>query len=114
MCRSALLVEETGVLGENHQPNLSQVMENFITNSQIGVLPTLMLSHIYLRMRGRRVRIVVGFTTTFAISVYHLLSCEFESRLWPPTYRKSWKTLSQTVVSNTLRHKRDSNSQLKR
>ena len=41
-----------------------------------------MLSHIYLRMRGRCVRIVVGFTTTFAISVYHLLSCEFESRLW--------------------------------
>jgi translation initiation factor IF-1 len=41
-----------------------------------------MLSHIYLRMRGRRVRIVVGFTTTFAISAYHLKSCEFESRLW--------------------------------
>ena len=25
---------------------------------------------------------VVGFTTTYAISVYHLESCEFESRSW--------------------------------
>ena len=27
-------------------------------------------------------RMVVGFTTTCAISTYHHLSCEFESRSW--------------------------------
>ena len=26
--------------------------------------------------------LVVGFTTTYAISVYHYLSCEFESHSW--------------------------------
>ena len=29
---------------------------------------------------GSRVRMVVGFTTTYAISAYHHLCCEFESR----------------------------------
>ena len=32
--------------------------------------------------RGRRDRIVVGFTTTCAISAYHHYSCEFVSRSW--------------------------------
>jgi hypothetical protein len=34
--------------------------------------------------RGRRgqVCMVVGFTTTCAISAYHHLSCKFESRPW--------------------------------
>jgi len=31
--------------------------------------------------RGRD-RMVVGSTTTYAISVYHHLSCEFEPRSW--------------------------------
>jgi hypothetical protein len=31
--------------------------------------------------RGRD-RMVVGFTTAYAISAYHHLSCEFESRSW--------------------------------
>ena len=31
--------------------------------------------------RGRD-RMVDGFTTTFAINVYHHQSCEFEPRLW--------------------------------
>ena len=30
--------------------------------------------------RGRRDRMVVGFTTTYAIFAYHHLCCEFESR----------------------------------
>jgi len=30
-------------------------------------------------LKGSRDRMVVGFTTTFAISVYHHWSCEFES-----------------------------------
>jgi hypothetical protein len=36
----------------------------------------------YNIVRGRRGRdrMVVGFTTTYAISAYHLLCCEFESR----------------------------------
>ena len=36
---------------------------------------------ILLVRRGRN-RMVVGFTTTCAISAYHHLSCEFESRSW--------------------------------
>ena len=31
-------------------------------------------------MRGRRDRMIVGFTTTCALSAYHHYSCEFESR----------------------------------
>jgi hypothetical protein len=32
--------------------------------------------------RGRRGRMVVGFTTTYAISTYYHLSYEFESHSW--------------------------------
>jgi hypothetical protein len=35
-----------------------------------------------LYIRGRRGRMIVGFTTTCAISVYHHYICEFEPRLW--------------------------------
>ena len=31
---------------------------------------------------GCRDRMVVGFTTTYAISAYHDLSCEFEPHSW--------------------------------
>jgi hypothetical protein len=31
--------------------------------------------------RGRE-RMVVGFTTTYVINIYHHLSCEFESHSW--------------------------------
>ena len=31
--------------------------------------------------RGRD-RMIVGFTTIYAISAYHYYSCEFESHLW--------------------------------
>jgi hypothetical protein len=60
---SVLLVKETGVLGENHWPAASHWQT---------------LLFIY----GRRVRhrMVVGFTTTYAISTYQHLRCEFESR----------------------------------
>ena len=33
-------------------------------------------------IRGRHDRMVVGFTTTCAISAYHNLSCEFEPHSW--------------------------------
>ena len=35
---------------------------------------------IYYRGRRSRDRMVVGFTTTYAISAYHHLCCEFKSR----------------------------------
>jgi hypothetical protein len=39
--------------------------------------------HVYISgRRGRRGRIVVGFTTTCAISAYHHESREFEPRSW--------------------------------
>jgi hypothetical protein len=36
----------------------------------------------YIRGRCGRDRMVVGFTTTCAISAYHDLSCEFEPHSW--------------------------------
>jgi len=51
------------------------------------VLPFYCLSFVLRLMimpllaRGRY-RMVVGFTTTFAISAYHHLNCEFQSRSW--------------------------------
>ena len=41
-----------------------------------------MLRQICVRGRRGRDRIVVGFTTTCAISAYHHQSCEFESSSW--------------------------------
>ena len=39
-------------------------------------------SYWTLCWRGSRGRMVVGFTTTYAISVYHQQKCEFESHSW--------------------------------
>ena len=36
----------------------------------------------FIRGRRRRDRMVVGFTTTYAISAYHHWSCEFIPRSW--------------------------------
>jgi hypothetical protein len=49
--------------------------------------------------RGRD-RMIVGFTTSCAISVYHLLSCEFEPRSWRSVLGT---TLCDKFVSD-LRH----------
>jgi hypothetical protein len=57
---SVLLVEEPGVPGENYR----------LVGSQWQTT----------RVRRGRDRIVVGFTTTYAISAYHHWCCEFESR----------------------------------
>ena len=35
-----------------------------------------------IRGSGGRDRMVVGFTTTYAINAQHHLSCDFESRSW--------------------------------
>jgi translation initiation factor IF-1 len=40
------------------------------------------LSHIVNKGRRGRDRMVVGFTTTYAISDYHHLRCVFEYRSW--------------------------------
>jgi len=39
---------------------------------------------VYVKWWGRRGRhrMIIGFTTTCAISAYHHKSCEFESRSW--------------------------------
>jgi hypothetical protein len=36
----------------------------------------------HLQGRRGRDRMVIGFTTTYAISAYHHRCCEFESRSW--------------------------------
>jgi hypothetical protein len=53
------------------------------------------IKHVPSYQRGRRGRdrIVVGFTTTHAISAYHHLRCEFESYSW------------RGVLDTTLCHK---------
>jgi len=38
-----------------------------------------MVGYIVYQGRLGRDRVVVGFTTTYALSAYHHLSCEFES-----------------------------------
>jgi len=48
---------------------------------------SLRVNYVYSEMpfiRGRRgrYRMIVGFTTTYAISAYHHLSCEFEPCSW--------------------------------
>ena len=40
------------------------------------------LLFIIFNLRGRRGRMVVGFTTTCAISAYYQISCEFDPRSW--------------------------------
>jgi len=46
--------------------------------------------HMKRGVRRGRDRMVVGFTTTCAISAYHHLSCEFEPRSW-------WDVLDTTL-----------------
>jgi len=40
------------------------------------------IAYIYIRGRRGCDRMVVWFTTTYAISAYHHWCCEFESRSW--------------------------------
>jgi hypothetical protein len=67
--RSVLWVEETGLPGEIHRPS-----KVFLTKLAI-------LFHIpIIKGRRGRDRMVVGFTTTYAISAYHHGCYEFQSR----------------------------------
>ena len=46
--------------------------------------------------RPGRARMVVGFTTNYAISAYHHISCEFESR--------SWRRVRDTTLCDKVCH----------
>jgi len=50
--------------------------------ANISLLKYHSISLINFRYRRRRDRMVVGFTTTCAISTYYHWGCEFESRSW--------------------------------
>jgi len=52
------------------------------------------LSHVTRRGRRGRDRMVVGFITTYAISVYHYYRCEFESH--------SGEVYSHTTLSDKV------------
>ena len=56
-------------------------MDSYRKSSWIDILYLIQYEPTYLQ-RGRRGRdhMVVGFTTTYAISAYHHWCCEFESR----------------------------------
>jgi len=45
---------------------------------------------LLMTMGGRRGRMVVGFTTTYAISAYHHWCCEFESRAGQGVHHIMW------------------------
>jgi hypothetical protein len=49
----------------------------------ISYSPNYSYDILYCLITGRHSREVVGFTTTYAISDYHHLCSEFESRSWP-------------------------------
>jgi hypothetical protein len=70
---------------------------------------------------NRIVSMVIGFTSTYAISAYHHFQQYFSyivtvsfiaggNRIIPAICRKSLKTLSHNVVSSTPHHERNSNS----
>ena len=66
-------------------------------------------SPVFIRVGRRgRDRMVVGFTTTCAISVFHHKCCEFE----PRGGNRSIGRKPHDVVSSTPRHERGPNSQL--
>jgi hypothetical protein len=110
--RSVLMLEESRVSGENHRPAASHWLSYIILHPQsFTPFPSKICSgttiwyliesagYIVLRNnkcllfycknikhpRGPRCRdrMVVGFTTTYAISAIHHWSYEFESRSWP-------------------------------
>jgi hypothetical protein len=57
--------------------------------------------------RGRRGRMVVGFTTTYAISVYHHWCWEFESRVLRPRY--NWNIVEGGATHHQTNKLRDTN-----
>ena len=57
----------------------------------------------YIRDHRGRDRMVVGCTTTYAISTYHQWSCEFESRsLWDVHHTTLWYQVCQLLATGLL------------
>ena len=56
---------------------LKSLTKRLYTN--VILMPSLVLHKVFWGRRGRD-RMVIGFTTTYSISVYHHWCCEFESR----------------------------------
>jgi hypothetical protein len=65
-------------------------MDLYRKSSWIDILYLIQYEPTYLQ-RGHRGRdhMVVGFTTTYAISAYHHWCCEFESRSWRGLFDKT-------------------------
>jgi hypothetical protein len=105
LLQALLLLEETA---ENHWPVVShwQTLSHNVEHlALIEIQDTALIlynicciwlwseiNHTFL-LRGRRCgdRIVVWYTTTYAISAYHHWCCELESRSGPPLYTMSGK-----------------------
>ena len=69
--------------------------------SRMKILNKLNQWKIYTNQtRGPHDRMVVGFTTTCAISAYRHLRCEFEPRSWQGD-KSLWVTCDKSVVSST-------------
>jgi hypothetical protein len=60
-------------------------------------------------LRGHHDRVVVGFTTTCAISAYHHSSCEFEPCAWRGVLDT---TLCNKVVESGIKHHKSTNHQM--
>jgi len=60
----------------------STASSNFHSNYFIYLSFTLSFKQGYIEERGGRGRMVVGFTTSYAIGAYHHYSCEFEPCSW--------------------------------
>jgi len=67
------------ILGVVLSPNLAFIL-NWEEDTNIKTKSN--YNYLYFRGHHGRDRMVVGFTTTCAISAYHHSSCEFEPRSW--------------------------------
>ena len=108
----ALLVDETGVSGENHRP----VESHWQTLSHNVVLSTPHLNVIWTHnVSGDRFRFMVFYATFNNISVISWWQVLLVEETGIPgenhwSVASHWQTLSHKVVSCTLRYEWDSNS----
>ena len=77
--KSSPWIDLSSVAGAPPVPGLLSVDKEMI-QANTNMLPPTMIKQ-NLPLKWGRDRMVVGFTTTYAISAYHYWCCEFESRL---------------------------------